>query len=84
MTTADETELHRLSEMLRLAAAEVGGDSPLIEGLKKAGIALALTFIRGERPQLEASFAQLGQPLGESQLAHLRSLGIDLDSPLPS
>jgi hypothetical protein len=35
-------------------------------------------------PQLETSFAQPGRPLGEPQLAHLRRLGIDLDSPPPS
>jgi hypothetical protein len=56
MTKADEKELHRLANMLRDIDAQLQKDSPLREGLKKAGFALCTAFIHGLRPEVEREY----------------------------
>jgi hypothetical protein len=77
MSPADETELHRLSDMLAAIDSSLPSDSPLREGLAKAGLALALGFIQGMRADIEQQFEQLGDPLSDEQRAYLKRLGID-------
>ena len=82
MTQEVEAELHRLCELLRGVAKQLGTESPLIEAVEKAAFGLNLAFIRGLRPEIEDLALGIGRPLSESQLQHLRSLGIDPDSNL--
>ena len=83
LTEKDEAELYRLSDLLRQVATQLGDDSQSLEALEKAGIALSFAFTQGDRRRLEKTFDLLCQPLGEAEFAHLRSLGIDPDAPLP-
>ena len=77
MSPKDETELHRLADLLRDIEAKLERGSPLREGLVKAGLALHTVFIEGKRADLERTFSRLGTPLTEAEIAHLKSLGID-------
>lgn len=65
MTPADEEELQRLSEMLATIDGTLPGDSPLHEALKKAGLALAFSFLNGQRSNIEQLYSQLDLPLDE-------------------
>ena len=80
MTPADEGELHRLSNMLATLNRDLANDSPLREGLAKAGLALGFAFIDGRRAQIEHAYRQLDSSvaaLTDEQRAHLAELGID-------
>lgn len=77
MKPTDENELHRLNDMLHSIDRNLERASPLREALQKAGLALALGFGHGLRPSIERQYQQLGTPLTETELEHLRSLGID-------
>ena len=59
MTQADETELHRLRDMLQAIEGRLGTGSPLKEALRKAGIALAFSFIQGSRSKIEFEYESL-------------------------
>ena len=83
MTQEDEAELHRLCDLLRVVAKQLGAESPLTEAVEKAAFGLSLAFMRGLRPEIEYLALGVGRPLSESQLQHLRSLGIDPDASLP-
>jgi len=75
----DEKELRRLAEMLRDIDARLERDSPLREGLTKAGLALTSAFIHDLRPEIERHYGQIGAPLTETQRSHLLSMDIDPD-----
>ena len=79
MTPQDEKELHRLADMLRDIDATLQRESPLREGLKKAGLALSIAFIRDLRPEIERQFMSLGTPLSAAERARLEKMGIDPD-----
>ena len=81
MTNEDETELHRLCDMLRLVDQSLAHDSPLREAVRKAGFGLSLAFIDGRRSKIEELALNIGKPLTEAQRQHLLSLGIDPDEP---
>ena len=59
MTPQDEKELHRLTDMLRDIDANLQKDSPLREGLEKAGLALSVAFINNLRPEVERIYSAL-------------------------
>ena len=59
MTEADETELHRLSDMLQAIELQLANGSPHTEALRKAGIALAFGFIQGSRSKIEQEYEAL-------------------------
>ena len=80
MTPQDEKELHRLADILRDIDAALPRESPLREGLKKAGLALSIAFIRDLRPEIERQFMRLGTPLSAAECARLGMMGIDPDS----
>jgi hypothetical protein len=77
MSPIDETELQRLTDMLRDIDGKLEGSSPLREGLVKAGLALHRVFMDGKREDLERTFSSLEMPLTEAETAHLKSLGIE-------
>ena len=56
MTPEDDKELHRLADMLQDIDGQLGPDSPLREGLVKAGLALSHTFIHGSRSKIEEDY----------------------------
>jgi hypothetical protein len=84
MSKDDEIELHRLCGMLRQVEKGLDSKSPLREAVSKASLGLSLAFIHGLRPKMEDWALGIGRPLNEEQQAHLRSLGIDPDSDLPT
>jgi hypothetical protein len=53
VTPQDEKELYRLTDMLRDIDAQLQQESPLREGLKKAGVALSVAFIHDLRSEIE-------------------------------
>ena len=61
MSPDDETELHRLADMLRAIDDELDADSPFHEALKRAGLALSYGFIAGQRAKIEDTFAHLAK-----------------------
>ena len=77
MKDADEVELHRLCDLLKCIHERATVSTDEQEALQKAALALHREFIAGNRARLEENFAMIGQPLLESERAHLRSLGID-------
>jgi len=77
LTVSDEQELHRLAAMLETIDHDLERGSPQREALKKAGLALCLSFARGLRPEIEKLFEQLGKPLSDSERKQLRGFGID-------
>ena len=80
MTSEDEDELHRLTEMLRQVDSTLQPESPLREALKKAGLSLTFSFIHKLRPEIERIYEGLGtEVLSEPQREYLRKLGIDPD-----
>ena len=80
MTPSDEKELHRLAAILETIDRNLELSSPQREALKKASIALSLSFIRGSRSEIDRQFEQLDAPLTDSERARLRSMGIDPES----
>ncbi len=79
MTEDDETELHRLCDMLREVHHGLDKESPLREAVTKAGLGLSLAFMHWHRLKLEALAAGIGRPLDEAQREQFRTLGIDPD-----
>ena len=75
MRPEDEKELHRLANMLRDIDAALERDSPLREGLKKAGLALISAFNNDLRPEIEKQFMSLGTLQTEKERARLKKEG---------
>jgi hypothetical protein len=84
MSPADEQELHRVGALLAEVDKSLPEDSPLREGLVKAGLALSIAFIDGRRGWIENTFAHKGEDLTDEQRAHLMGLGIDPDAEPPA
>ena len=77
MTPTDERELARLSEQLRLIDAQLESNPAGREALRKAGVALIITFLHNRRQEVEDWYQSIDAPPTEVQRAHLRRLGID-------
>jgi hypothetical protein len=76
MNTDDEDELDRLTNLL----SEINDKAELTanqeEALKKAALALSVSFIHGHRKEIEEMYDHLDEELTPEQKQHLRSLGI--------
>lgn len=77
MNPVDESELRRLSELLRQIDVVLPRNAPEREALVKAGIALVQTFISGGRLAVEKLFAEADATLSNEQIAYLRSIGLE-------
>ncbi|MBB5033484.1 hypothetical protein [Prosthecobacter vanneervenii] len=84
MTTEDESELHRLCDLLRIVDKRIGDEPLLSAAVKKAALGLSIAFIHGFRAKVEDLAQNLGRELSDADKEHLRSCGIDLDAPLPT
>ena len=80
MIREDESELHRLTDMLSQIEAFLPSSSPLREALQKAGLAVSYAFIDGRRSNIETVYENLGAGLTNEQREHLHSMGIDPDA----
>jgi hypothetical protein len=76
MNNEDETELYRLTDMLKSISAQLDPASPNHEGLKKGALALQNIFIHGHRSEIEEIYNGLGKPLSVEQIEHLKRMGI--------
>ncbi len=76
MTPEDESELHRLSEMLAEIDATLPESSPLREVLFKSGWAIFHAFTKGRRPEIEKLYENRDTELTDAQKDHLRSMGL--------
>jgi len=65
MSPTDELELHRISALLAEVNGSLPENSPLREGLVKAGLALGLAFINGQRGWIDNEYAQLDADISE-------------------
>ncbi len=77
MRKEDEQELLRLTNLLEQLSLKLEPDSELLEPLKKAAIALSVSWIHGLRSEVENLYAP--KELTKAELDHLRSLGINPD-----
>lgn len=77
MNKNDEAELHRLTNSL----SEINKKAKLTdkegEALKKAGLALSVSFIHGLRKEIEDIYKDISKSLSTDQKQYLKSLGID-------
>ena len=80
MNKIDEAELYRLTNLLSQISnkAEITEDER--EALKKAALAVAVSFAHGNRGEIEEIYQSLDGPLTEDQKQYLRSLGIKNDN----
>ena len=79
MTPENETELHRLADMLEQIDKTLPDDSQLHEALQKAGYSLSYSFIDGRRRDIEEMYSSQDAELSPYQREHLESLGINPD-----
>lgn len=79
MNDNDESELDRLTNLL----SEINNKGELtadqIEALKKAALALSVSFIHGHRKEIEDIYENLDKELTPEQRQYLQSLGIKND-----
>jgi hypothetical protein len=80
MTPEDESELHRLTNMLSEIDASLPEFSPLREALQKAGYAISYSFMDGRRSHIENIYDNVEAELTDEEREHLRSMGIDPDA----
>ena len=80
VTHADEQELLRLTRLLKSIHDRLEVDEQCREALRKATLALSVSFSHGVRPELENWYAGLGTPLSEDERRNLLGLGIDPDA----
>ncbi len=79
MTENDENELHRLTNLLSKINNKTILTEDEKEALKKAALALSVSFTHGYRKQIEEFYRSLDGPLTADQKQNLRSLGIDIE-----
>jgi hypothetical protein len=77
MKIEDENELYRLTDMLKSVSDQLDPTSPIHEGLKKAALALHLSFRQGYRLEIEKMYSDIGKPLSAEQIKHLNYYGIE-------
>jgi hypothetical protein len=76
MTAEDDEELGRLCGLVAEADKLLPAGSAVREGLKKSALALQLAFASGLRTKIEQTYDEMDLPLSDSQIAHLKSLGL--------
>jgi hypothetical protein len=79
MKKEDETEVYRLTDMLKSIDERLEPSSPYHEALMKGVLALHHAFIHGHRSEIEQAFDDIGKPLSAEQISHLKRLGIEPD-----
>lgn len=81
MNPDDETELHRLTSAVRAVAETVGANPEQVEALRKAAIALILTFLRGDREEVEAWCSEADSSLTDEVETTVRDALFRLQDP---
>ena len=79
MNKKDEAELHRLTNLLSQVIKKNELTKDEKEALKKAAVALSVSFIHGHRKEIEEIYNHLDKKLTPEQKQHLRSLGLKKD-----
>ena len=77
MNTDDEKELTRLCSLLESIQIQNSLSSSQIEALRKSAFGLHISFLAGQRDQIEA--LNKSRPLSADELDKLRSYGINPD-----
>ena len=79
MNKNDEAELYRLTNLL----FQLSNKAELTEGekeaLRKAALALSVSFIHGHRKEIEEIYNNLDEKLSPEQKQYLRLLGLKND-----
>ncbi len=76
MNEKDEAELHRLTNLPSKINNTVELTADKKEALKKAALALAVSFIHGHKKEIEELYSGNDNHLTEDQKQNLRSLSI--------
>ncbi len=76
MDKNDETELRRLTNLLSKISRKAESTEEDKEALKKAALALSVSFIHGHRKEIEEIYDNLDRRLTQEQKQYLRSLGL--------
>ncbi len=77
MNKNDEAELHRLTNPLSEINKKVKLTDEEGEALKKAGLALSVSFIHGLRKEIEEVYEDTNKSLTVDQKQYFKSLGMD-------
>jgi len=77
MNKKDETELRRLTNLLSQISNKAESTEDDKEALKKAALALSVSFIHGYRKEIEDIYNNLDEKLAPEQKRYLQSLGIN-------
>jgi hypothetical protein len=76
MTSDDQLDLNRLCAIL--GALEKNAKEEIVsEALKKAALALSVSYIYGHKSEIENLYSKLDTPLSTSETEELIRLGID-------
>ena len=76
MKPEDHQEAIRLCEALHQIHASVKESAVASEALKKAALAISLSFAHGLRGNIEALYKSIDEPLSQADKANLELLGI--------
>ncbi len=76
MNKDDESELRRLTDLLSEIDNKAKLTTDQIEALKKAALALSVSFVHGYRKEIEELFQNRNDELSAEQKQHVRSLGL--------
>jgi hypothetical protein len=76
MNQKDEDELNGLLSSLSEINKETNLTEEQRKALKKAALALSVSFIHGHRKEIEDIYNRLDEELTEDQKRHLQSLGL--------
>jgi len=76
MNKKDEAELHRLTNLLSQVIKKNELTKDEKEALKKAAVALSVSFIHGHRKEIEEIYNNLDNKLTLEQKEYLQSLGL--------
>jgi hypothetical protein len=79
MDRNDEAELRRLTNLLSQISKKDELTEDDKEALKKAALALSVSFIHGHRKEIEEIYNNLDKKLTVEQKQYLRSLGLKND-----
>ena len=77
MNKIDEQELRRLTNLLSQISNKAESTEDDKEALKKAALALSVSFIHGHRKEIEEIYNNLDEKLSPEQRRYLQSLGIN-------
>ena len=76
---SDEAELRRLTNLLSQISSKAESTEDDKEALKKAALALSVSFVHGHRKEIEEIYNHLDKKLTPEQKRHLRSWGLKKD-----